>query len=112
MSVELDLNKPLISKFFFDDKVHRVEYEGLHIICFECGIFGHKKEHCPSAVQAAPQDKMDTHFAMPSSTKNPSKIEGPIASQDVNVPAIVQGFQMPDDPLKTKPNYKRISASG
>lgn len=45
VSVELDLKKLLISKFIFDDKVHRVEYEALHIICFECGVFGHKKKN-------------------------------------------------------------------
>lgn len=46
--MESDLKKPLISKFIFNDKIHRVEYEGLHTIYFECGIFGHTQEHCPT----------------------------------------------------------------
>lgn len=32
----------------YDDRIHRVEYEGLHTICFDYGIFGHKQEHCPN----------------------------------------------------------------
>ncbi|CAN1136492.1 hypothetical protein LINPERHAP2_LOCUS9487 [Linum perenne] len=29
-------------------RVRRVEYEGLHVICFNCGIYGHNKDDCPS----------------------------------------------------------------
>lgn len=47
VSIELYLKKSLIFEFIFDDKVHKVEYEGSHIICFECGIFSHKQESYP-----------------------------------------------------------------
>lgn len=53
VSVELDLKKPLISKFGYDDTIHRVEYEVLHTICFECGVFKHKKGQCPTIVKSA-----------------------------------------------------------
>lgn len=52
VSIELDLTKPLISKFGFDDRIHHMEYEGLHVICFECDKFSivvesiaHESEH-------------------------------------------------------------------
>lgn len=46
--VELDLTKPLLSKFKLHRRVRRIEYEGLHMVCFECGKYGHMKETCPS----------------------------------------------------------------
>ena len=44
--IEVDLEKPLVSKFELRSKVRRVEYEGIHLICFACGRFNHKKEEC------------------------------------------------------------------
>ncbi|CAN1181082.1 hypothetical protein LINPERHAP2_LOCUS35156 [Linum perenne] len=45
--VEIDLDKPLLSKYRLRRRVRRVEYEGLHLICFHCGCYGHGKEVCP-----------------------------------------------------------------
>ncbi|XP_057444629.1 uncharacterized protein LOC130736870 [Lotus japonicus] len=57
--VEIDLRKTLVSKFVFEDEEFKIEYEGLNMICFDCGKFGHKKEQCPlktaSVADAAPQ---------------------------------------------------------
>ncbi|CAN1128426.1 hypothetical protein LINPERHAP2_LOCUS4620 [Linum perenne] len=35
--VEVDLCKPLLSKYRLRRRVRRIEYEGLHTICFNCG---------------------------------------------------------------------------
>ena len=51
MCVEVDLEKPLMSKFEFHRKVRRVEYEGIHLICFNCGRYNHGKEECPLVLQ-------------------------------------------------------------
>ncbi|KAI4348013.1 hypothetical protein L6164_008776 [Bauhinia variegata] len=48
--VEINLNWPLVGKFSLDDKWHRIEYEGLHLICTHCGCYGHKKDSCASRV--------------------------------------------------------------
>ena len=45
--VELDLAKPLLSKFELRRRVRRIENEGIHLICFECGMYGHRRESCP-----------------------------------------------------------------
>ena len=39
--VEIDLLKPLVAKFKMRRRVRRVEYEGLHLVCFGCGLYGH-----------------------------------------------------------------------
>ncbi|XP_011048782.1 PREDICTED: uncharacterized protein LOC105142718 [Populus euphratica] len=45
--VEVDLTKPVLSKFKLRRTVRRVVYEGLHLICSQCGTYTHKKEICP-----------------------------------------------------------------
>lgn len=45
--VELDLTAPLRPLILINGKVKRVQYEGIHLICFQCGRYGHDKEHCP-----------------------------------------------------------------
>ncbi|XP_019166933.1 PREDICTED: uncharacterized protein LOC109162703 [Ipomoea nil] len=46
MCVEVDIAKPLLSKYTAGRKVKRIEYEGLYQICFHCGIYGHQAEQC------------------------------------------------------------------
>ncbi|CAN1126735.1 Putative ribonuclease H protein At1g65750, partial [Linum perenne] len=46
--VEIDLREPLVSKYRLHRRVRRIEYEGLHEICFHCGRYGHEQERCPS----------------------------------------------------------------
>ncbi|XVE98646.1 hypothetical protein REPUB_Repub03eG0124800 [Reevesia pubescens] len=48
--VELDITKALLSKIRIGKQLKNVEYEGLNLICFQCGKVGHKKENCPSVV--------------------------------------------------------------
>lgn len=38
----------LLIKIRVDGVIRQVEYEGLHVFCFECGCVGHTKEACPS----------------------------------------------------------------
>lgn len=41
---------PLFLKIRIANKIHRVEYELLPLICFNCGRFGHLKEACPHGI--------------------------------------------------------------
>ncbi|KAL4307431.1 hypothetical protein AHAS_Ahas16G0277600 [Arachis hypogaea] len=44
--MEIDLNKKLIPYISALGKDFKLEYEGLHQICFKCGRYGHKVENC------------------------------------------------------------------
>ncbi|KAL4353660.1 hypothetical protein GQ457_06G023040 [Hibiscus cannabinus] len=46
IAVLIDLTKPLRSCLGIDDFMQHLEYEGLHNICFQCGLYGHSKEMC------------------------------------------------------------------
>ncbi|XP_055960701.1 uncharacterized protein LOC126667366 [Mercurialis annua] len=47
LAINLDLTKPLFSRIMIDGHIQKVEYEGLPIICFDCGQYGHRKNLCP-----------------------------------------------------------------
>lgn len=55
----MDLWKTLVSKNFFEDEELKIEYEGLSLICFDCGKFGYKKENCPSKVRVPRTEKVE-----------------------------------------------------
>ena len=48
VAVEIDLNKPLVSRFTLDGEIQRIEYEGLPQVCFHCGRVGHSILFCPN----------------------------------------------------------------
>ncbi|KAH1038635.1 hypothetical protein J1N35_040378 [Gossypium stocksii] len=58
--IYINMEKPLISRVFFDGAVQNVEYEALLTVCFTNGKYGHVKETCPTVVTdlnlVVPQD--------------------------------------------------------
>lgn len=50
LSVELDLSKPLLSKFWLKGRIWKVQYEGLRLICFKCGKIGHQGDNCTNDI--------------------------------------------------------------
>ncbi|XP_031124226.1 uncharacterized protein LOC116026940 [Ipomoea triloba] len=44
--VEVDITKPLLAKFTLKNRVRPIVYEGLHLICFKCGMYGHSVDGC------------------------------------------------------------------
>ena len=56
--MELDLDKNLVPAISIFVKDRTVEYEGLHLVCFNCGKYGHHRDVCPHSPKAIiPQDK-------------------------------------------------------
>lgn len=36
-----------MSGFSVDGEAYYIEYEGLHLLCSECGFYGHRLKACP-----------------------------------------------------------------
>lgn len=47
--IEIELDKPVVGKVWFRDHWYHVEYEGLHMLCKCCGIYGHVARNCPTS---------------------------------------------------------------
>ncbi|XP_015943802.1 uncharacterized protein LOC107468934 [Arachis duranensis] len=45
LCVELNLTEPLVSQYSINGKRYLAQYEGLHCICFTCGMVGHEKSN-------------------------------------------------------------------
>ncbi|CAN1124797.1 hypothetical protein LINPERHAP2_LOCUS2549 [Linum perenne] len=63
--VEVDLSKPLLSKYRLRRRVRRIEYEGLHTICFGCGCYGHEEGACPAVATVEEAPPNSSSFSNP-----------------------------------------------
>ncbi|XP_028800899.1 uncharacterized protein LOC114756151 [Neltuma alba] len=63
VSVEVDLNKKLQARFVLRRTIYTVEYEGLDAICFKCGVYGHKQDHC--SLNTEKREETPEQSAMP-----------------------------------------------
>lgn len=57
--VEIDLHQPLIPYVWVEDRLQVVEYEGLDLICFSCGGYGHRMEGCMVGKPTCPLIHLD-----------------------------------------------------
>ncbi|KAL4353334.1 hypothetical protein GQ457_06G018260 [Hibiscus cannabinus] len=59
LAIMVDLNKPIKTCIGIDDFVQKLEYEGLNMICFSCGKYGHATDSCGSSsgTKSAPKRK-------------------------------------------------------
>ncbi|XP_019167804.1 PREDICTED: uncharacterized protein LOC109163508 [Ipomoea nil] len=73
MCVEVDLTKPLLSKFTAKMKVQRIEYEGMYQICFHCGVYGHAAEACPWKSAEEGHTTAETGGAQGNDRRQPNK---------------------------------------
>ncbi|WJX44582.1 hypothetical protein P8452_31536 [Trifolium repens] len=76
--VEIDLDKPLVPFIVIRGYKFPLEYEGLHLICFHCGRYGHKLDDCSDKLLKI-TEKETTNFQVPFVVPdgNPSPITSP-----------------------------------
>ncbi|CAN1273486.1 hypothetical protein LINPERPRIM_LOCUS15066 [Linum perenne] len=63
--VEVDLAKPLLSKYRLHRRVRRIEYEGLHTICFSCGCYGHAQDACDKKAEEELEENSEIMISNP-----------------------------------------------
>lgn len=95
LSVEIDLTKPLLSKFWLKGRVWKVQYEGLQLICFNCGCWGHSVQDCNASVNA------EVRMEQEDPPQNISELDPPIKER----PELAENFG--DWMLVRKPTRKR-----
>lgn len=57
LCVEVDLTVPLLPQYIIKGKVYKIEYEGLHTLCYHCGVFGHIVGSCPMKMEEEHKEK-------------------------------------------------------
>ena len=82
--VEVDLRKKSIPSFTALGRDFRVEYEGLHLICFGCGRYGHRMENCMEKVSSEANNDAEAKWSTTDSgLGNSSVTEGVINAQNL-----------------------------
>lgn len=59
LCVEVDITKPLLARFKLREEIKRIEYEGVHLVCFKCGMYGHMSDKCGK--QAIERNSSELH---------------------------------------------------
>lgn len=75
MCVQVNLDHPLLGAIWIGDWKQKIQYEGVHTLCFNCGMVGHRKENCPSTQIASEPMAMESAPAT-SSPPDPNVIQG------------------------------------
>lgn len=83
MCIEVDITKPLLAYYKLRGKVRAIEYEGIHLVCFHCGMYGHTSDACSNndsmkEKQRPPEedDAGGTTAPVPGQTRKESSAKG------------------------------------
>ncbi|KAK4255547.1 hypothetical protein QN277_008534 [Acacia crassicarpa] len=90
--VLVDLSKQLMPGFTLDGEDYYVEYEGLHGLCTNCGVYGHKVEQCKAGGCAATS----------SSTLNPEEKNKGVVEPEAVVPCDQDVWKVVKKPHRKK----------
>lgn len=105
-SVEIDLARPLISKFRMRRRIWRVEYEGIHLVCFNCGRYGHKEEDCSRSENEATDSEEETKNQ---AIRNPARMNRPEVTEDFGPWMLVQHQRRRTRPAARRENMETLN---
>lgn len=91
--VEIQLDQPVVGKVWFRGHWFQVEYEGLHLLCKKCGVFGHIARACTSqASSSAPLVKNGNNVTVVVAAPHPhDTAENPSIDEDVSIMGDIHG---------------------
>lgn len=72
-------------------RVRKIEYEGVHLVCFGCGIYGHNKKSCPFNAPKVPDRPLVPQEASGDMNgKDPGRVEEvePVGTKQVEPDSI------------------------
>lgn len=88
--VEVDLAKPLVPQVEVRGELINLEYKGLHSVCFNCGVYGHRASACknptPSTVVPTRQPEEEASKGM--AVAKIQSIESTAGNQEVVILAL------------------------
>ncbi|KAF7833066.1 uncharacterized protein G2W53_015399 [Senna tora] len=84
--VEINLKKQLVPWVEVTGRSYAVEYEGLHMVCFHCGRYGHTKDGCLLNKKAEGKEKQQVDL-----NSVPNEMEQEIGGGDGLAPVPEQG---------------------
>ncbi|XP_058733249.1 uncharacterized protein At4g02000-like [Vicia villosa] len=107
--VEIDLTKSLVAMFMIQNRSYKVEYEGLHLLCTNCGKFGHYKEGCPNKEETMDaQDRRNDDVAV---TMQNATMENTCQKVTGNMGSEVQGpWVVVQKPRRTRKRKEKEGA--
>lgn len=99
--VEVDLTAPVVGKIWVNGHWYKIQYEGLHLICTNCGCYGHLARNCshkPTNIHQAAANQgnhqppvsgnqsSEHSMPTPSNGKNlmPNQNASPTVSENIN----------------------------
>ncbi|XP_019200283.1 PREDICTED: uncharacterized protein LOC109193913 [Ipomoea nil] len=91
--LEVDISKPLRSKITLEEKAWPIEYEGLHLVCFKRGRYGHRLNQCGMKNSGGSQDQAgNTNPQNEANSSNPSKKDTHLQQQTSSRPDLSTDF--------------------
>lgn len=103
LSMEVDLTKPLIAKFRMRRRIWRIEYEGIHLVCFRCGKYGHKEEDYPKSRE---DDTDDVEGKEDTGSQNAAPIARPEVTEEFSPWMLVQRQRHKPRPATRRENME------
>lgn len=98
--VEIDLLKPLLPGFSHFGEEYRFEYEGLHLVCFTCGQYGHRMGQCTVKSGGGNNDEGET-------LNKPPVTQPEMSAEGATVPESEKKFEHETDSSKVGKNQSQ-----